>query len=224
MICTIPPQSHDELLRRVKNIAGISLGTLAAQYEQPVPDDFHRAKGWTGQLLEQVLGANASSQAEPDFKEIGVELKTIPINSSGQPKETTYVCTVPLASDIEPDWKSSWIRRKLSNVLWLPVEADPQIAIPERRIGNALLWQPSVEQEAALKQDWEEHMELISLGRINEISAHYGEYLQIRPKAANKKALRDTTDDEGNIVKTLPRGFYLRTRFTAMILAENYAI
>lgn len=175
-------------------------------------------------MLEQVLGANATSQAEPDFKEIGVELKTIPINSSGQPKETTYVCTVPLTSDIEPDWKSSWIRRKLSNVLWLPVEADPQIAIHERRIGNALLWQPSAEQEAALKRDWEEHMELISLGRINEISAHYGEYLQIRPKAANKKALRDTTDDEGHIVKTLPRGFYLRTRFTAMILAENYAI
>lgn len=222
MICTRPPQSHEELLERVQNIAGLKLGTLAAQLARPVPDDFRRAKGWTGQLLEQALGASATSQAEPDFMEIGVELKTLPINARGLPKETTYVCTVPLATEIEPDWESAWIKRKLSCVLWLPIEADPTVAIADRRIGSGILWQLEAPQETVLKQDWEEHMELISLGRIDEISAHHGTYLQIRPKAADNKALRDTTDEEGNIVKTLPRGFYLRTQFTAMLLAENY--
>lgn len=222
MICIPPPCSRDELLARVKNIAGLRLGELARQYQQRVPDNFLSDKGWTGQLIEQILGANASSQAEPDFKDIGVELKTIPVDSTGRPKETTYVCTVPLADEIEPDWQSSWIHRKLACVLWLPIESDKSIPIANRRIGNAVLWQPSHEQAAILQQDWEEHMELISLGRIHEISAHHGTYLQIRPKAADSKALRDTTDEEGNLVKTLPRGFYLRTQFTATILADNY--
>ena len=222
MICIRAPQTQDELLERVADIAGLSLGTLAGRYGKTVPDSLIKAKGWTGQLIEQVLGANAGSRAEPDFSNIGIELKTIPINSNGLPGETTYVCTVPLADEIEPDWQSSWVRRKLTSVLWLPIEADKSIPLKERRIGNAVLWHPSIEQEAALKQDWEEHMELISLGRIHEISAHHGVYLQIRPKAANSKALRNTTDEEGNLVKTLPRGFYLRTQFTAGILSNAY--
>lgn len=222
MFCIRAPQTQDELLKRVADIAGLSLGALANQYRQTIPENQKKAKGWAGQLIEQVLGANAGSRAEPDFRDIGIELKTIPVNSNQQPRETTYVCTVPLADEIETDWQSSWVRRKLACVLWLPIEAEKSIPLKERRIGNAVLWRPSAQQDAALKQDWEEHMELISLGRIHEISAHHGTYLQIRPKAANSKALRDTTDEDGNSVKTLPRGFYLRTQFTASILADYY--
>lgn len=223
MVCITSPQSHEELLARSQQIAGLHLETLAKQLQLAVPDNLRNAKGWVGQLIEQTLGANAASQAEPDFRDIGVELKTIPLNANGKPRETTYVCTVPLAGEIEPDWESTWIRRKLSCVLWLPIEADPAIPIGQRRIGNAILWRPTPRQETILKQDWQEHMELISLGRINEISAQDGTWLQIRPKAADNRALRDTTDEDGNRVRTLPRGFYLRTQFTAMLLTEHYA-
>ena len=223
MVCITPPQSHEELLLRSQQIAGLPLATLARQLQLDVPDNLRNAKGWVGQLIEQTLGANAASQAEPDFRDIGVELKTIPLNANGNPRETTYVCTVPLAGEIEPDWESAWIRRKLACVLWLPIEADPAIPVAQRRIGNALLWRPSPQQEAVLKRDWQEHMERISLGRINEISARDGTWLQIRPKAADHRSLRDTTDEDGNRVSTLPRGFYLRTQFTAMLLAKHYA-
>ena len=49
-------------------------------------------------------------------------------------------------------------------------------------------------------------------------SSHYGRYLQIRPKAANARALGQAYDEEGNPGMTLPRGFYLRTSFTRQIL------
>jgi DNA mismatch repair protein MutH len=222
MICITAPRTQDELLQRVADIAGLDLATLAERYGQRVPNNQRNAKGWAGQLVEQALGATASSRAEPDFRDIGIELKTIPISANGLPCETTYVCTVPLADQIEPSWQQAWIRKKLACVLWLPIEADKSIPFAKRRIGNAILWRPTAEQDAMLMQDWNEHMELISLGRIDEISAHHGTYLQIRPKAANSRALRDTTDEEGNRVKTMPRGFYLRTQFTARILAERY--
>lgn len=218
-----PPLTLAELLTRAHAIAGLSLSELARQLNVTTPADFRQAKGWTGQLLEQVLGADAASLAEPDFRALGVELKTLPVLANGRPKESTYVCSVPLQSDGQSTWQHAWVRRKLQCVLWVPVEAEPAIPLAQRRIGSALLWQPSARQQAILQQDWEEHMDLILLGRIDEISAHQGTYLQVRPKAADHTALRNTTDPEGNTVKTLPRGFYLRSRFTAEILAEHYA-
>lgn len=218
-----PPQTLAELLTRAHAIAGCTLNELAQQQKLAIPADFRQAKGWIGQLLERVLGADAASLAEPDFRALGVEMKTLPVLANGQPKESTYVCTVPLQSEGESSWQQSWVRRKLQCVLWLPVEAAPSIAPPQRRVGTAILWQPSPRQQAVLQQDWEEHMDLILLGRIDEISAHQGTYLQVRPKAADHTALRTTTDADGNRVKTLPRGFYLRTAFTAEILAEHYA-
>lgn len=218
-----PPQTRDELLARAHAIAGSALSELAQRLNLAIPTDLTQAKGWTGQLLEQILGADAASLAEPDFRRLGVELKTLPVLADGRPKESTYVCTTPLQSDGQTEWHHSWVRRKLQCVLWVPVQADPSIPIAQRRIGSALLWQPSAREESQLQRDWEEHMDLIMLGRIEEISAHHGTYLQVRPKAADHTALRDTTDADGNTVKTLPRGFYLRTRFTAEILAAHYA-
>lgn len=223
MITISPPQSHTELLSRANALAGLSLADLAARLNVCPPEDLRQAKGWAGQILEQLLGADAASLAEPDFRALGVELKTVPVTANGQPKESTYVCTTPLQNNGQQHWENAWLRRKLACVLWLPVEAEPAIPVAQRRIGTALLWRPNSRQLAALKQDWEEHMELILTGRIDEISAHQGVYLQVRPKAADHTALRPTTDLEGNSVLTLPRGFYLRRRFTAEILAEYYA-
>jgi len=217
-----PPKSEHELLERTHSIAGLTIAELAQRHQQTVPDDLLHAKGWVGQLIEQSLGADAGSRAEPDFVELGIELKTIPLNANGQPKETTYVCTVPL-NEVATSWEDSWIRQKLSRVLWLPIEASPDLAIGQRHIGSAVLTELSPQQDQQLKQDWLEHMELITTGRINEINAHFGTYLQVRPKAANNKALRDATDEDGENIKTLPRGFYLRTNFTAEILKQHYA-
>jgi DNA mismatch repair protein MutH len=223
MIPQSPPQDIEELLTRARAIAGCSLSSLASLHNLRTPADLRQAKGWAGQLLEQILGADAASLAEPDFRGLGIELKTLPILANGQPKESTYVCTVPLQSNGQTQWQHAWVRRKLQRVLWIPVEAEPSIPLAQRRIGSALLWQPSARQQAILQQDWEEHMELIQLGRIDEISAHQGTYLQIRPKAADHSALCDATDAEGNRIQTLPRGFYLRSQFTAEILTEHYA-
>ncbi len=218
---TLPPKTQSELLKRAQAIAGLTIAELAQRQQQAVPEQLLHAKGWIGQLIEQTLGASAGSRAEPDFAELGIELKTIPLNANGQPKETTYVCTVPL-NDLATSWQASWIRQKLNQVLWLPIEADPELPIQQRRIGSAILAELTPLQDQQLEQDWLEHMELISTGRINEISAHHGTYLQVRPKAANNKALRTSTDEEGQSIQTLPRGFYLRTRFTAEILNQHY--
>lgn len=221
-----PPTSEEELLNRARQLAGLTLADLASKFNQAIPKDTRHAKGWIGQLVETTLGATASSLAEPDFQLIGIELKTLPLTSSGKPKESTYVCTVPLNilnNLSEQNWQTSWIKRKLQRVLWLPIEADKNIPLALRHIGNAILWSPSEEESSQLQQDWEELMELVCLGKLEQITSHMGRYLQIRPKGANAKSLTTTLDEEGNTIQTLPRGFYLRPEFTQRIIHSNYA-
>lgn len=218
-----PPNSEEELLNRARQLAGLTLANLAEKFNQSIPKDIRHAKGWIGQLVETTLGATASSLAEPDFQLIGIELKTLPLTSSGKPKESTYVCTVPLTNLHEQEWSTCWFKRKLQRVLWLPLQADKRIPLAERQIGNAILWSPNYEEQAQLQQDWEELMELVCLGRLEQITSHMGRYLQIRPKGANAKSLTTTLDEEGNTIQTLPRGFYLRPEFTQRIIQTHYA-
>lgn len=219
-----PPATIDELMARAAAIAGQRLGHLAEQLGVAVPADLRREKGWVGQLIERALGASAASLAEPDFQLIGVELKTIPLDRHGRPRESTYVCTVPLETvAMGQQWESSWVRRKLATVLWMPVEGDNALAIANRRIGNPLLWRPTAEEEALLRGDWEELMEMVCTGQIESITASLGEALQIRPKAASARVRGRAIGADGTLVRTNPRGFYLRSRFTGAILQRSYA-
>ena len=168
------------------------------------------------------LGAEAGSLALPDFPKLGIELKTIPLSRAGKPLESTYVSIVPLVNTVGIEWSQSVVWHKLRHVLWIPIIGDRETPIGERIIGNALLWQPSATQTVILKNDWEEHMEKISLGYIDQIKSGDGMYLQIRPKAANNRALSNAVGEDGSLIQTLPRGFYLRARFTREIMEAEY--
>ena len=216
-----PPQSQDELLTRCQVLAGKTLGQLAAELNVFVPEDLRRHKGWVGELLEKALGADAGNKAKPDFIGLGIEMKTLPLNAQGQPKESTYVCTVSMQQTGELRWQESWIKQKLSHVLWVPVEADNSIPLAERYIGQAFLWKPSMVQEAVLQRDWNELMDRIVLGEQDEITAKEGEYLQIRPKAANSHARAMGISSSGLKTKINPKGFYLRATFTRTLLVHG---
>lgn len=215
------PKNETELLHRAKSIAGLTLGELAQELGVSVPPDLKRDKGWVGQLIEIALGAKAGSKPEQDFAHLGIELKTIPINANGFPLETTFVSLAPLIQNSGVNWESSHVKHKLSRVLWIPVQGERQIPLAERFIGTPILWQPNAEQENRLRRDWEELMDYIVLGKLHQINATYGEVLQLRPKGANNRARAKGVNAKGEIIDTLPLGFYLRKTFTAEIL-QNF--
>lgn len=219
-----PPQSEQELLARAHAIAGFTLAQLAAKAGIKVPRDLRRDKGWVGQLIEWQLGASAGSRPEQDFPELGIELKTIPVDPKGKPLETTFVCVAPLVGISGQRWEDSNVRNKLSRVLWIPVEGNRDIPIGERRVGMPLLWIPSAEENALLRQDWEELMDMIVLGEVEQISARHGQVMQLRPKAANSKALTRAIGRAGQPIMTLPRGFYLKIPFTHALLMRHFAL
>jgi DNA mismatch repair protein MutH len=209
-------------MTRANKLAGLSLGDVATELGVTVPNNFKRHKGWSGQLIECYLGASAGSKPEQDFANLGIELKTLPLSHSLKPLETTYVCYAPLKNMMGVTWQTSNVRNKLQKVLWVPIQGEREIPPAQRIIGSPILWQPSPFQACLLQQDWEELMELISLGKVESITARIGQVLQLRPKAADGSALTQAIGIDGTAIQTRPRGFYLRKEFTQQILDQAF--
>ncbi|SUX68380.1 DNA mismatch repair protein [Citrobacter amalonaticus] len=165
-----PPESEALLLQQAQQLSGYSLGELAAMAGIVAPKDLKRDKGWIGVLLELWLGASAGSKPEQDFAALGVELKTIPVDSLGRPLETTFVCVAPLTGNSGVTWETSHVRHKLKRVLWIPVEGER--SIPSRRaVGSPVLWSLMKKKTVSYALDWEELMDMIVLGQVERITA-----------------------------------------------------
>lgn len=220
------------ILSNAKTLRGFKLKELTEYLKVSNPESMLHAKGFTGQLIEILLGATAKSKPLPDFPELGLEIKTLPIDLQGNPLETTYVCTASLIpkvsladlkdaphSQIKPDpldFKNSTVYKKLRHVLWLPILV-PNKNLADRIIGSAFLWQPNAEEYNALEKDWLELTEMLHTGEIDKVSSYYGEVLQIRPKARDASVTTIGLGETGEKIATLPRGFYLRTSFTKSV-------
>ncbi len=217
MTTHLPTQA--ELLAKACALNLMSVGELAKQWQIPIPNDTRTSKGWMGQLLELVLGTTSGNKPQPDFEHLGIELKTIPITPKGRPLESTFICSAPLTQTLGQTWHESLLYQKLKKILWIPIITSAKTqALRDRRIGQAVLWEPSAEQEQVLQTDWEELMEMISLGQLAKITAEHGSYLQLRPKAAHARVLSKGIGENGEPILTLPRGFYLRANFTEKLL------
>lgn len=218
------PSNETELVTNAQSLAGLTLGEIAQQARIEVPSNLDRDKGWSGLLLEHVLGATAGSKPEPDFPELGIELKTIPINMQGKPLETTFVAVAPLIGLVGTTWQSSHVKHKLARVLWVPIVAERQIPVKDRIVATPFIWSPSAEEEALLANDWQELTDMIVLGEVENISGKHGQIMQLRPKAANSKVKTDAFDKHGRPFKTLPRGFYLKIPFTQSLINKHLRV
>lgn len=214
------PQTEQELLTRAWELGGLTLGELGERVGMEVPREGVRGKGVAGQILEKALGASAGSRAEPDFVTLGIELKTIPLDAAGKPKESTFVASISLSAMADTDWERSVVMKKLSRVLFVPVEAASETPLRDRRVGRAYLWVPTEDEKQRIRVDWERLAEMIAAGDVEQITGHLGEVMQVRPKAPHGKSRRRAPDEEGAVQWTMPRGFYLRPAFTGAVLAR----
>lgn len=210
------PPSERALLDRARGLAGRNVGELCLGLGRALPEDAKRAKGFVGALVERALGASAGSRSEPDFPELGVELKTIPLRPDGAPSESTFVCTLRFGDAIELDFGRCPAGAKLARVLFVPVE-HAAVPLAERRFGRAVLWCPDERERAILEADWALVASRLSRGEGGRLDAHVGEALQVRPKGRRAAERRIAVDEDGPHWWQ-PRGLYLRTSFTHRVL------
>lgn len=217
-----PPRDEGELIARARAMAGWSLSSLADRLGHAVPRDATRAKGWVGQLVEDALGAAAGNRAVPDFERLGVELKTVPVDARGHPRESTYVTTLPLAELDNRPFSQSSLHSKLAAVLFVPVEANPVLPIGVRRVGGPFIWRPKPATWLRIEADWNLFADRIRAGDVDGIGARMGEILQVRPKGADARETTRTIDAEGRERRTMRRGLYLRPSFVLSLFREHF--
>ena len=210
----------DAIVARAARLAGHDVRTVAEALRMPIPGGGAGTKGRVGQLVERALGTTGGSGAAAhDFPDLALELKTIPLDRRGRPHESTFVCAMRV--DEEIDWDSSWVRAKLGLVLFVPVVGERRTPLPERVFGAPVLWSPSSDQLALLRDDYVEIVGRLGLGDIEGVDARLGRALQLRPKAPDGSRTARAYGPEGERIATVPRGFYLRASFTAQVLAEG---
>lgn len=218
------PPTVDALLARAEALRGKTLGAILGELGLAASHDPLRTKGSAGETMERALGATGGSSRVHDFPDLGVELKTIPINVDGTPLESTYVCTLSLADAESQEWETSWVRAKLARVLWIPTIGAHGLAWQERVVGEPRLWTPSPDQDDVLRGDFDDVVGLIGVGRIEELTAHRGRWLQVRPKAKDGSVRTMAYGVDNEAIATVPRGFYLRARFTGALLTDPTAL
>ena len=210
------------LLRHARALVGVTLADLADGLGLPAPAGRVRTKGWSGQIIERELGAGGGGERGPDFQQLGVELKTVPVGDDGLPLESTAVCQIDPIAIAGESWETSYVRRKLAKVLFVAL-AVPGRGTPvgDRRVVAAALWSPSAAEEAVLAGDFNGFVtSFFRLGRAAEITGHHGQALQVRPKGKNAADLRRAYGPDGREVRIGKCGFYLRPSFVGRILQD----
>lgn len=213
-----PPRTREELFERAGSLAGRTLDEIAAGAGEVLGPRGVHGKGTIGALLERVLGATGGSAATWDFPDLETELKSVPLRPNGVPRESTYVCTLPLLDVEGLEWSRSWVRRKLSRVLFVPVY------VAGARVGAPMLFSPTPEQDAVLRADFDEIVGTIGVGGIEGLTARVGRWLQLRPKAAHGAVRTRTIGPDDSTLATVPRGFYLRATFVGALLRDPRAV
>lgn len=90
------PKTLTELIKNTQKIAGKSVAEVASKHHVPLIPDLNQNKGWLGNLIEIALGAVAGSKPTQDFVNLGIELKTLAINSKGKVANDIFVSALPL--------------------------------------------------------------------------------------------------------------------------------
>ncbi|MGN1281205.1 MAG: DNA mismatch repair protein MutH [Succinivibrio sp.] len=215
------PKTFEELIANLDSIMGKTIAELAKRAQLPLPISPTHGKGFTGELLEIILGASAQNLPIPDFPELGLELKTIPVNRSLEPLESTFLCHAPLTNIRSLTFENSALYSKILRVLFILISAEKNMDFTERKIEGYFFFTPDDNQLKQLRCDFNELYELVKTGCVNQINARLGQIIQMRPKAANGQALTECIGPDGEVIRTRPRGFYMRREFTKKLI-EKY--
>jgi DNA mismatch repair protein MutH len=220
---TEPAETLDALLTHARALVGVELSELADALGLPVPVGNVRTKGWSGQVIEQELGAAVGGARGPDFAALGVELKTVPVDDDLVPLESTAVCQIDPVAIAAESWETSYAREKLACVLFVALAVPPGArSVGDRRVAAVRLWAPEADEARALRDDFDLFVRgYYRQGRAAEITGHLGAVLQVRPKGRDADDLRDGYDAAGRPTRVGKQGFYLRPAFVARILRAS---
>src|SRR5574344_592609 len=203
--------NRDEATKKLQEIIGEDLVSLAEKYNITLFKNGHKNNGWVGHIVEHNLGLPINSLQSPDFGDW--ELKTVSMkrlkNGLIVPKETMAITMINPEHVINNDFEHSHLKCKLDKILiisrmWYATNE------PKSELLNAFQFNIDDDKElyAEIMADYEETRECLKTRGFSCLSGKMGKWIQPRTKGQGNGA-------------PITRAFYARTSFLKKILKEN---
>lgn len=147
-------------------------------------------KGSLGNAVEYYyFKFDPNSDSNPDFNEVGIELKTTPLKKTKKgelvSKERLVLSMINYMDVIDETWETSAVLKKSEKILLLSYLHDPDRNPVDYEFYLAELWSIPDEDLYTIKRDWEVVVNKVREGRAHEISSGDTLYLEACTKAAD---------------------------------------
>lgn len=159
-----------------------------------------------------------NNDPNPDFNEVGIELKTTPLKRTKRgdlvSKERLVLSQINYMNVVDETWETSSVLKKCSDILLLFYLYAPDVNPVDYEFYLVELWSIPEEDIPTVRQDWETVVEKVRQGRAHEISSSDTLYLEACTKAANS-AVR--TKQPFSDVPAKPRAWALKQSYMTAV-------
>ncbi|MCK0132659.1 DNA mismatch repair protein [Flavobacteriaceae bacterium F08102] len=212
--------SADSIIEFAKKLKG---QTLREACGKEIEKHDYKGKGNFGQLLEKFyFGYEPNSDAEPDFKEAGIELKSSPLktlrNEEFRSKERLVLNIINYLEVHKEDFENSSFWKKNAHLLLVFYLHDKDLDLLDYLIKLVDSWQYPNEDLKIIKHDWETINQKIKDGKAHELSEGDTFYLGACTKGST--ALKSYRDQPFNDKKAKQRAYSLKQGYVNHIIAN----
>ncbi len=216
-------RDEHELLGQAQTLEGRTARVLADEVDRPAFNASPKPVGKTGvgALVQLYMGRATDNRREPDFKEFGIELKTLPMKALGKSsswtvKEPTSITMINYFEVDKEEWPAAYVRHKIDHVLWVPYEHDFEDK-RRSRFRRAFLWKPEPADYPLFNVDYDDVRAYINQGRAHELSEAMSRILGARRKGSQGQM----TQQPHSSVKAKSRAWAFKASYTRPILEKH---
>lgn len=182
-------------------------------------DSMATRKGTLGNAIEYYyFKFNPNSDPNPDFNEVGIELKTTPLKRTKKgdivSKERLVLSMINYMEVVNETWETSAVIKKSSKILLLSYLYDPDLDPVDYEFYLAELWSIPEEDLYTIRRDWETVVDKIRRGLAHEISSGDTLYLEACTKAANSEVRRPQPFSD---IPAKPRAWALKQSYMTTV-------
>lgn len=192
MTSSYNPSDKNSVLEHAKLLVGKTLRDIINPEEI---EYIYKGKGNFGQLVEEYyFEYKPNSKSEPDFPEIGLELKTSPLkqlkSNEYRSKERLVLNIIDYNNIVHQQFENSDFWKKNANILLIFYLYQAGYNLHDYVIRLVNEWSFSLTDLEIIKKDWEFIKQKIKNGKAHELSEGDTFYLGACTKGANAKSTR----------------------------------
>jgi DNA mismatch repair protein MutH len=212
-------KSLEELRDRAESLKGKMISELKPSLD--IKD-----KGAIGKIIEEFgFGVKNNSESRPDFHEIGVELKVVPLKDSQKGlsvKERTKICLINYYQIIDSTWDGSHAKHKLDHILFVFYYYNKENHLDSQIKDYYFFELKNQLEEPIIQTDWHRTQQIVANGRAHELSESQNKILAAsRSGAGGLNSNQHPTQPNSSIQKHAPqRSFSLKPSYTNVIWKE----